>query len=158
MGTEWIERNSEALTGVTVARWDDWRNLPRFESATEEARNLYRNNTQFNAAVNASIMSVFTRRLAKGLVSAEQLESFKSLSLDYLMEETAGLAIAYETFPGISAYPGTFLEMWRMFVSKPLEGEFKGLSNAHCIRVDFDRKNPSQHSSHQETATTCKAL
>lgn len=58
----------------------------------------------------------------------------------------------------IMLFIATFLEMWRMFVDKPLEGELKGLSNAHCIRVDFDRKNPSQHSSHQETATTCKAL
>lgn len=142
-GTEWIAQNKGPLKNTTIIRWEDWRNLPRFANAVSQARDLYRENQRFNSAVNTSISEVFTRRLSKGLIRMEDQEKFRSLSLDYLMEETAGLAIAYETFPGISAYPGTFLEMWRMFIDTQIEGELKGLSNAHCLRIDFDRKKPN---------------
>lgn len=141
MGSQWIERNESSLSNVAIARWDDWINLPQFNRALKDAWNLYENNHQFQIAVNHSISEVYKRRLSKGLISQEQHERFQSLSLDYLMEETAGLALAYENFPGVSAYPGSFLEMWRMFVGRPIEGPLKGLSNAHCIRIDFDRKN-----------------
>lgn len=141
-GTDWINRNHVALKGTTLCRWEDWRNLPHFKEATQAAYDLYSSDAQFHHAVLESITSVFNRRLAKGLISVELQDAFTSRSLEYLMEETAGLAIAYETHPGISAYPGTFLEMWRMFVGQPIESRLKGLSNAHCIRIDFDRKQP----------------
>lgn len=141
MGSQWIERNQGSLLNVSIARWDDWINLPQFHDALNDAWSLYRDNPQFQIAVNHSISEVYKRKLSKGLINQDQQDRFQNLSLDYLMEETAGLALAYESIPGVSAYPGSFLEMWRMFVGKPIEGHLKGLSNAHCIRIDFDRRN-----------------
>jgi tRNA-dependent cyclodipeptide synthase len=153
-GSKWIERNHSALKNTTIARWEDWRTSDHFLATVNEARNVYNNNSQFRFAVEDSISSVYTRRLGKGLLNEKDKDSFYKLSLDYLMEETAGLASAYSTHPGISAYPGTFLEMWRMFVGKPIDGPLKGLSNSHCIRIDFSRKTPAKSFSGQHPQTS----
>ncbi len=140
-GSDWIRRNWSALSGIRIARWEDWRSAPDFLNALNHARNLYLDNPAFHHAVSQSISSVYERRLLRGAISESDKDRFFRLSLDYLMEETAGLALAYRDYHGISAYPGTFLEMWRMFVDQPIEGPLAGLSNAHCIRIDFDRRN-----------------
>lgn len=140
-GSEWIRRNWSALSGIRIARWEDWRSASDFATASENSWSLYRENLTFQNAVLDSIRAVYERRLLRGAVSENDKDRFFRLSLDYLMEETAGLALAYRDYHGISAYPGTFLEMWRMFVDQPIHGPLAGLSNAHCIRIDFDRRN-----------------
>lgn len=52
---------------------------------------------------------------------------------------TLGMRGGYTVFPGVSAYPGTFLEMWSMFVDRDVDGAPEGLKNAQCIRIDFAR-------------------
>ena len=59
---------------------------------------------------------------------------------DYLIEETAVFALIYRDIPGLSAYPGSFGDLWQMFLDNPPEGPLSGLANAHCLRIDFSRR------------------
>jgi len=145
-GLNWLKRNKQSLAGIKVVHWDHWLDHPDFAYAIESARDTYRENNHFRSAVDQSISSVYERRLKRNLIKSRQKERFYQLSLDYLMEETACLALAYQSHPGISAYPGSFLEMWRMFVDRETPQALIGLSNSHCIRIDFARRKSEKNS------------
>ncbi len=150
-GLDWLERNQQSLTGTKVIHWDHWLTHSEFDSALKCARDTYRENTHFKSAVDQSISSVYERRIKRNLIEPHQKDRFHKLSLDYLMEETACLALAYKSHPGISAYPGSFLEMWRMFVDQETPQALIGLSNSHCIRIDFAKRKSEKASASPQT-------
>lgn len=139
-GDEWLVRNGEALAGCSCYRWDHWKNHEDFSSTLWKAEMFYRNNAGFHDAVENAIYEVWDRRAGQEGYEHNRKDDFFNVSREYLLEETAGLALAYKALPGISAYPGTFQKMWAMFVGKRIEGAPEGLENAHCIRIDFSRR------------------
>ncbi|WP_428699369.1 hypothetical protein [Stappia sp.] len=73
---------------------------------------------------------------------------FFALSEQYLLEETAVFATAYDDLGGISAYDdlggisayrGDFLKMWEMFIDATDTSVPPGLAKDHCIRLAFNR-------------------
>lgn len=135
-GDEWLDRNSEALKGVEITRWDDWLNHSEYSSNHKAINSLYHKNAEFREHIDETIESFRLRRQAAG----ESGERFTDLSRQFLLEETAVFSIAYKELRGISAYPGSFLKTWEIFLNKDIEGALEGLKNAHWGRIQFRRK------------------
>jgi tRNA-dependent cyclodipeptide synthase len=138
-GDAWLERNARYLDGVTITRWDDWKDSSRYVETHKKVMELYENNIDFRQAVKQGCEDFWVRQSYPEL----EKQRFLNHSTIYLLEETAVFALAYSELGGISAYPGNFLDMLQMFVDKSI-GEFPlGLSKAHYIRLGFERrKNP----------------
>ncbi|MBL8638783.1 MAG: hypothetical protein JNK24_00355 [Alphaproteobacteria bacterium] len=139
-GIEWVTRNKKALENLKVIHWNHWLSQAEFDTTLAAVQTTYVENSIFKKAVDESLETVYSRWSRRGFISQGSRLRFLELSHRYIMEETAGLALAYKAYPGISAYPGSFLEMWRMFVGKDIKGPLQGLSNSHCIRIDFERR------------------
>lgn len=135
-GDAWLERNAQYLKGVTITRWDDWKELPKYIKVHQQVLDLYKDNLSFQQSVRQGCEEFWIRQ---SYPEAEK-EKFLDHSTIYLLEETAVFALAYNNLGGISAYPGNFLDMLQMFVDKSL-GDFpKGLSKAHYIRLGFEKR------------------
>ena len=152
-GETWIERHRPFLDGSSLYRWNEWKTRPDYERALTESRRIYTNNHAFSAAVDEAINDVWFRRVGTdSIFLPERKEEFFFHSQNYLLEETAVFALAYKELPGISAYPGSFQKMWAMFVDSAIKGPLKGLNNAHCMRIDFQR-NKSYRPAQKTPAT-----
>ncbi len=136
-GDEWLERNNIA---GEVYRWDDWKG-PGFAEVQDRVNNLYRKNSSFRKEVIETAEKVWSRchKNNPDLYSPERKNEAVTLSIDYILEETAVLSRAYEKIPGVSIYKGTFLKMWSAFTQEAPE-DLPGLKNAHFMRIDFSRK------------------
>lgn len=145
LGDEWMERNSDATAGCLIVRWNDWKSKPDYPQTHRKTLRLFNTNRRFRAAITNAIAEVWDRRCEEGTPYApERKDEFFRNSRDYLLEETTILAMAYRTFPGVSVYPGSFLEMWSMFVDVDIAGAPEGLRNAHCVRIDFSKNKKPQ--------------
>lgn len=141
-GTQWIARNMAAIASLPdfeIYRWDAWKRSQGYFEDLYKARTLYNNNEEFKAAIDEAITETWSRRD----IAEKRRDEFFSLSRDYLLEETAAFSIIYKTFKGISAYPGSFQEMWKMFLDKDIENAPGGLKYSHCLRIDFSRRHSS---------------
>lgn len=134
-GDEWLERNGHLLSGFEVYRWDYFLSHSDYSKVRSTVESLFDNHLQFRTSLMGSIDEIWKR---KNLPESRK-EEFYNISQTYLLEETAVFAMAYKMFKGISAYPGSFLELWSCFLNNAPEG-LEGLGNAHCIRLNFNRK------------------
>lgn len=139
-GDDWLMRNKEFLDGIEITRWNDWMSHPEYEIIYKQVMSLYKNDRHFYTALQNAISEVWIRRYAE----TNNEERFFAISEKYLLEETAVLAVAYENIGGISAYPGDFLELWEMFIEATSNEVPKGLKNAHCTRLCFQRKKKKE--------------
>lgn len=138
-GREWIARNMAAISSLPdfeIYRWDAWKRSQGYFVDLYKARMLYNSNNKFKAAIDDAITETWDRRG----IPERRKEEFFAFSKDYLLEETAIFSIVYKTFMGISAYPGSFQEMWKMFLDNNVEGAPEGLKYSHCLRIDFSRR------------------
>lgn len=138
-GTQWIARNMSAiatLPNFEIYRWDAWKRSENYFSDLNKVRALYNKNLEFKAAIDEAIEEIWARKN----LSEERKQEFFALSKDYLLEETAAFSIIYNTFKGVSAYPGSFQEMWKMFINQDVSGAPDGLKYAHCLRIDFSKR------------------
>lgn len=135
-GDGWLIRNSEALQNVDVTRWQDWIENSRYQETLLQAKRLFLTNLDFNRAV----INALNEKFSRDDLPREKYEVFKRLSIEYLLEETAVFAVAYRELKGVSAYPGSFLEMWSMFLDKEIPEAPEGLRYAHCIRLQYERR------------------
>lgn len=145
-GTKWIARYSKELatTGADIYRWEDWRHHPDYRHDSRLARRIYHSNKLFNQALNSAIEETWQRRV--GIHPAyrpSRKAEFFTLSRKYLIEETGVFSLIFRTIPGISAYPGSFHEMWAMFLNSNDPDIPPGLRDAHYIRLKF-RKHTSK--------------
>lgn len=134
-GDAWLERNRDLLRGVEITRWDDWKSDPRYIDNRVAVSRLYSDHDQFRGAIHDAITEFIDRR---GMGENDRRRFF-ALSEQYLLEETAVFATAYDDLGGISAYPGDFLKMWEMFIGSSDTSVPSGLTKAHCIRLAFNR-------------------
>lgn len=137
-GDEWLERNREAIEGLEITRWDDWLAHPHYAANHQAVLSLYESNKTFLQHIDQTI-EVFRERRQP---ANEDGERFTALSRQFLLEETAVFATAYKDLGGISAYPGSFLETWQIFINQEIEGAPEGLKNAHWTRLQFRRRVP----------------
>lgn len=139
-GTNWVARNMgviATLPDFEIYRWDAWKRSEDYFSDLHKVRALYNTNADFKSAIDDAINQIWLRKKS----NAEHREQeFIDLSRNYLIEETAILSVIYKTFKGISAYPGSFLEIWKMFLDKEVYGAPEGLRYAHCLRIDFQKR------------------
>ncbi len=135
-GDEWLARHAAALNNFkpTITRWGDWKAAPSYFSVKRSIDKLYEQNHEFSEAVRDAFIGKFVRND----YPEERFDLFQQLSVEYLLEETAIFAVAYEQLGGISAYPGTYLEMLSMFVNQDVEGAPPGLKRAKCVRLTFE--------------------
>lgn len=136
-GSDWLDRYNDILSNCCIVRWDEWRNHVDYAMTYDMVINQYSQNVPFRKSINKALGNAWERK--SRYLGEGQKDRFFILSLQYLLEETACLALAYKAFPGVSAYPGTFLEMWSMFVDRDIDGAPEGLKNAQCMRIDFSR-------------------
>ncbi len=138
-GTQWIARNMSAISSLPnfeIYRWDAWKRSENYFSDLHKARLLYQQNADFRAAIDQSIEDIWARKNS----DLQRKTEFFELSKNYLLEETAAFSIIYKTFKGVSAYPGSFQEMWEMFINQDIPSAPEGLKYAHCLRIDFLRR------------------
>lgn len=135
-GDEWLERNQEAIKGMEITRWHDWLSNPAYPANRAAVDALYDNNLRFRDHIDNTVEGFWWRRNAPTGFN----ERFKKLSREFLLEETAVFATSYKELGGISAYPGSFLETWEMFVNESIDGAPEGLKNAHWMRLQFRRR------------------
>ncbi len=143
LGRDWLHRNRillSTISGLHVHRWDDWRRSSEFTETLSDIVTLYHALPIFSTAVEAEIFDSFERRIRRGECNETDREQHSLLSRQYLLEETAVFALAYRDLPGISAYPGSFGEMWKIFVDTNIPGAPVGLNNAHSLRLSFEPK------------------
>ncbi len=135
-GDEWLERNKEFLNDIKITRWDEWKAHADYKETYKQVIKIYNTNKQFYTALQNAISEIWIRRY----IDKYDKKAFFAMSEEYLLEETSVFAVAYYTIGGISAYPGDFLELWEMFIEAEGEETPKGLKNAHCTRLCFQRK------------------
>lgn len=137
-GTDWLSRNMKVISTLPnfeIYRWDAWKRSEDYFDDLKKVLDLYETNIEFQKSINSSIEEIWSRKSIPLLRKAE----FFNLSKDYLLEETAAFSVIYKTFKGVSAYPGSFQEMWKMFIGQDVEGAPDGLKYAHCLRIDFSK-------------------
>lgn len=142
-GSDWVERNLSAITRLPnyeIIRWDAWKRSQGYFADLSRVRTMYRKNAAFKDSIDRAIETIWQR---KSLPNTDR-QRFFDLSRDYLLEETAVLNMAYKTLGGISAYPGSFMELWKMFLDDPSPDVPDGLKNAHCLRIDFAKRKTGQ--------------
>lgn len=143
-GDKWLERNSKALNllkNKTIIRWDDYRLRPEFEEKLKLVNNHYNNNERFKTGVNKQATNMFCRQYIDKPAEGAFFEKLTTLSVKYILEETAISSIIETEIKSINVYPGTFAQVWDQFKENPVEG-LEELSNMACNRVGF-RKNKS---------------
>lgn len=136
-GDDWLVRNRTAIAGVEVTRWDDWKSHEAYQDNETAINRLYKNNATFRDHIDDTVDDFWWRRNAP----VPNDKRFHSLSRDFLLEESAVFATAYGELGGISAYPGTFLQTWQMFVENDIDGAPLGLKNSHWTRLQFKRRH-----------------
>jgi len=136
-GEAWLARNKQFLHDTEITHWDEWRNQASYNTVQEQVINLYNTDDDFYRTIQGAISGVWLRRYAG---STHNKDEFYSLSQQYLLEETAVFAVAYEAIGGISAYPGDFLKIWEMFIHANGNHIPPGLRKAHCARISFEKK------------------
>lgn len=144
-GTQWIARNMAAIASLPnfeIYRWDAWKRSQGYFSDLQKTKILYEQNPQFKQAINKSIEDIWQRKN----IDADRKDKFFSVSRDYLLEETAAFSVIYKTFKGVSAYPGSFQAMWEMFINEDIFDAPEGLKFAHCLRIDFDKRDDKANS------------
>lgn len=139
-GDVWLQKYAHLLTGIDVTRWDEWKNANSYNEIHRAVIKLYDTDLKFRNALQEAIRDVWDRKY----YSYQHKARFFDFSEQYLLEETAVFAVAYETLGGVSAYPGDFLELWEMFIDSQSPVVPKGLTKAHCTRLCFNRKKASQ--------------
>jgi hypothetical protein len=135
-GDDWIERNRERIAGIELTRWEDWRKRPEYAIARAQFGHVYTQNQKFRECMHDAIKGVSERRC----VAKKDFPRFFALSEQFLLEESAVFAVAYNELRGISLYPGDFLEMWSMFVGKDIPGVPEGAKYANCGRISFEKR------------------
>ena len=136
LGDEWLERNKSHLYDIQITRWDDWKSHPDYEETYAAVCKLYDTHKPFHLALlNASQEYWLRQNLPE-----KEKERFFMLSKQYLLEETAIFAVAYGEIGGISAYPGSYLELWEMFIGQTSQDFPKGLSKGYWARLSFTKK------------------
>lgn len=143
-GDLWLSRNAGALNRrkFEITHWDEWKDVPEFFQTRVECGDLLKTHNDFRQEIQKCIDSAFERR---GLPSSQK-QSFARQSLKYLLEETAVFAVAYNRIRGISAYPGTFMGLWSIFVGNNVPGAPEGLQYGHWTRLFFEKRSTnSQH-------------
>ncbi len=139
-GQEWSARNGHYFLDATpIISWREFLEDPNFFDALQKSRYLFNNNEMFHKNLSDAIQEKWDR-MKKRNEDLIEWEEFQKISLNYLLEETAGLSIAYKRFPGVSAYPGEYNDMWSMFAKDNIEGAPEGLDNAQCIRICINRR------------------
>lgn len=141
LGRDWLHRNRNRLAiipNIYIHRWDDWRRSQEFISTFMKVKMLYEKNIDFAAAIKAEISDSFARRMRRNECTEADRDRHAILSCQYLLEETAVFALAFRDLPGVSAYPGSFGEMWKMFIDANIPGAPIGLNNAYSMRLSFE--------------------
>lgn len=139
-GKDWFIRNrSNIPANCQIVYWKEFLSDENYFSTLTQVRDLYHSNGAFRNALNQVILEAAGRKLKRG--EDFVWREFKQSSLSYLLEETAGLALAYERFPGVSAYHGSYNDMWGMFIEKNIPGAPVGLNNSHCVRLQTRPKH-----------------
>lgn len=137
LGDEWIERNTDYLDNISVIRWDEWKCRPDYENTHNRIIAFYNENLSFRSALQGASLEFWNRKQ----YSTFAKEEFLKQSEQYLLEETAVFAVAYKELGGISAYPGTFLELWEMFIGDSNDFDIpEGLRKGQWARLSFDKK------------------
>ena len=135
-GDEWLARNSAILgrhSRFEISRWNDWKHRKDYITTRWQIGRLYRDHAAFRDAIDAASRETFTRRAYTGW------DAFAALSREYLLEESAVFALAYNELGGFSAYPGSFLDTWDMFTANHIPEAPAGFGNAHHAVIGFDR-------------------
>jgi len=138
-GTKWLSRNMNVISSLPdfeIYRWDEWKQGKDYSTDLHKSRELYKNNPEFRNAIDGAISEIWQR---KNLPDHRKNEFF-DISRDYLLEETAVFSVIYGALKGVSAYPGSFQEMWAMFLDKDIPDAPEGLKYAHCLRIDFSKR------------------
>ncbi len=144
-GSEWIARYSGWLAAARaeIYRWEDWRHHPDYGHELQLACRIYNKNKEFQLAVNNAIEETWHRRTGNHPAYTQNRKGlFFSLSREYLIEETGVFSLIFKTIPGVSAYPGSFHEMWNMFDGQDDPDIPSGLGNVDCLTIKFRRNRP----------------
>jgi len=135
-GDAWIERNADIIADLPLLRWGDIVEHADFADARRKVNYLYASNAIVQKEVDEAILEVATRRgiaFAKGTL-------FNRLSENYLLEEIAGMAIANQLYPGVSAYPGQLPGLWNIMHMLPQEHLPTGLNETRSIELKIYKK------------------
>jgi tRNA-dependent cyclodipeptide synthase len=135
-GDKWLERNGPLLCGCTITRWNDWLNHHDFSVEQAKVINLFENHQRFQD----SIIDALDQKFKRSNLPDSSYNMFRKHSIDYLLEETTVFAIAYRELKGISAYPGSFLDIWSMFLNKEIPKAPEGLEYANYTRLQFEKR------------------
>lgn len=65
-------------------------------------------------------------------------------------------SLIFRTIPGVSAYPGSFHEMWDMFVDQEILEAPKGLEQGFFTRIDFRRNKREPEYSPDSLPAHCR--
>ncbi len=107
-GTSWLARHDALLGDVPVTRWDNIASDSSFERRYAESRRLYTEEPAARVAVEAICRKHATTILQRRPQAdpATVLEN----SINYMLEEIAGLAVIRARTAAPEVYPGEFFE------------------------------------------------
>lgn len=139
-GQEWLDRVAPTLAilpNVEIEHWEQWRTHPEQFDYEIKARNLYATNKEFREEVDALTEARWQKHYADHPVHGGKHSLMHAFSTDYLLEETAAIAIMAKERKGeIHIYPGTFMGIIDTFIKHQPNPDQYDLAFA---KIDFVR-------------------
>ncbi len=145
LGEEWIERNKIALESISISydvfRWDEWLNKEDYQKYQDIIQDSYANDLEFKSAMDITVEN-FTSRFQKRQQIPLDVQTIKSASLKYLIEECAIIMLMWQSRKyNYIIYPGTILPVLDKTHKKFVLPNHANLLN--WIKVDFKTKKVS---------------
>lgn len=140
IGDAWLVRNAEILQGFTIplslSRWNDWLAAPRFAFTRSAIQQIFETQPCFKEAVLTDANRFISSKLRQGvLVNSHDFALRKCV--DLILEEIAGLALAFEEHGPIDLYPGMQFESLRLLRSDASLGAPRHLHISRFVRIEF---------------------
>lgn len=142
-GDLWLERNAMILSSVsiplTVSRWDDWLNDPRYPPSRLRMQELYDSHADLRSVVERDAGKYLQRPVRQRVLNGDS-NLVLANCIELILEECAVFCLLLADHPGVDIYPGSELETTRYFRSNRDLDEALPLSNRRFARILFRRR------------------
>ncbi len=142
-GDDWIDRNEaifSTLKSYKIHRLNELKCHSEFIKLHSDFKALFLDDSTFQTLIKQDIDSMWARRVKYNKLQPEaSFDDFFEHSKNYILEELAIMDIFIAMFPGVEAYPGTFLSVLSSPERFSIKGFPKRLIDFPLIEVDFTR-------------------
>ncbi len=143
----WLDCNKKYFDRLksnhTIKRWDEYLYSPKYTDTWHHIKNLYDYDLSFRQIVLQDVSEHIDRVKKTNNIemSDGKIYLFKHHSINYLLEECTGLAIAFDVKDYndlIEFYPGNLAKCLGYFEGKSLPIPLNSLSHRRTVKIQFE--------------------